>query len=443
MEADLQVVDTAAGTVRDQVAAEKEKTMKMTAMLSIFITVVLATAAFAQQQQNSNAYAYWDFGGKANDIENVDQKVWIAKPANGTQWVMLWFWTADPSHGGYLGFNTSDQGKSQALFSLWNADKAEGENCHEFGGEGVGWSCRKPMDLRSDVVYRLRLVRTRTDAQGVWWGAWISQESAAGTKTEFHLGEIRVQKEMDSILGNSIGNFSEYFGHTVEHCSSVPLSIFVVTPPAANRDPKTDIYGLIAKRNGGTDPELNPCHTGNEPQGNMLKVDGLSGTAASVIFAGGTPKDHVLPTGIAIPSSIQASATAVRPNAAQIAPNPFTKTQYSTAELTISERSVKNVLILKLEGKLTKAGGTAALNNAIRESIAQGRKSILVDLRGITCVEDGALGALIDSKPANVAAGGKVKMLDPSEAFQKAQMVMEFLDAFSTYDNEDEALASF
>jgi len=103
------------------------------AILFVCITVVLTAAAFSQQQQqNANAYAYWDFGRNANDIENVDQRIWIAKPANGTQWVMLWFWTADPVHGGYLGFNTSDLGDSQALFSLWNADKAEGENCDEF-----------------------------------------------------------------------------------------------------------------------------------------------------------------------------------------------------------------------------------------------------------------------------------------------------------------------
>jgi len=413
----------------------------MSRYLFIFLAIfVFSNLALPQQQQNSNAYAYWDFGGKA--IENVDQKVWIAKPANGTQWVMQWFWTADRSHGGYLGFNTSDGGKSQALFSLWNADKAEGENCHEFGGEGVGWSCRKPMELKSDVVYRLRLVRTRKDNDGVWWGAWISQESAAGAKTEFQLGEIRVEKEMDTIVGNSIGNFSEYFGHTVEHCSSVPLSIFVVAPPAANRDPKTDMYALTAKGNGGTDPEMNPCQTGNEPQGNMLKVESFNGTAASVIFAGGTPKDHVMLKGIAIPAAIQASAI-VRPSGAESAPSPFTKTRYSVADLTISERSIKNVLILKLEGKLTKAAGTTAVQDAIRDSLGHGKKNILIDLKGITYVEDGVLSKLIDGNPAIAAAGGRVKMLDPSEAFQKTSMIMEFLDTFSTYDNEDEALASF
>ena len=426
--------------------------------------IVTSTAVVAQQQQNANAYAYWDFGHNANDIENVDQKIWIAKPANGTQWVMLWFWTADPSHGGYLGFNTSDDGESQALFSLWNADKAEGENCDEFGGEGVGWSCRKPMDLRSDVVYRLRLARTKTDTAGVWWGAWIYQESGTGKETETYLGAIRVKKEMNLIIGNSIGNFSEYFGHTVERCSSVPLSIFVVAPPAANRDARTDTYARVSRRNGGTEPELNPCRTGNEPQGNVLKVEDfdLKGTASSAIFIGGTQKDQVMPKGIVVPglsSATSAVKTGGDPKSIAPAPNipkaenpkgpqqavtgAFSKNTNSIAELTISERSIKTVLVLKLEGKLTKAGGTTALNNAIRDSVAHGQKNILVDLKGITYVEDGALSALIDGNAANAAAGVKVKMLDPSEAFQKASMIMEFLDAFSTYDSEDDALASF
>jgi anti-sigma B factor antagonist len=187
---------------------------------------------------------------------------------------------------------------------------------------------------------------------------------------------------------------------------------------------------------------MNPCQTGNEPQGNMLKVESFNGTAASVIFAGGTPKDHVMPKGIAIPAAIQASAI-VRPSGAESAPSPFTKTRYSVADLTISERSIKNVLILKLEGKLTKAAGTTAVQDAIRDSLGHGKKNILIDLKGITYVEDGALGVLIDGNAANIAAGGKVKMLDPSEAFQKASMIMEFLDAYSTYDKEDEALASF
>jgi anti-sigma B factor antagonist len=421
--------------------------------LSLLILVALTstiTVAQLQQQQNANAYAYWTFGSGANDIENVDQKIWIAKPARGSQWVMTWSWVADPAHGGYLGFNTDDEGESQALFSLWNADKASGLNCMEFGGEGEGWSCRMPVDLKSNVVYRLRLARTRTDAEGVWWGAWIYQEAAAGAKTELSLGEIRVKKEMNLIIGESINNFSEYFGHTVARCSSVPVSILVVAPPSANRDAKTDTYQRMSRRNGGTTPRSNPCRSGNEPQGNMLKVEDINigGTTAAVIFIGGTQKDHIMPKDIVSPFPTAVAPTAFVPKATDPKPEPLEpassqKSRYSIPELTIRERLVDNVLILRLEGKLSKPGGTTALGNAIRGSLAEGKKNILLDLKGVTSVADGALAELIAGNTATEAAGGKVKLLDPSAAFQNELMITKFLTVFQAYDNEDEALASF
>jgi len=263
----------------------------------IVLTVALWTAVAGQQQQNANAYAFWEFGDKANDIQYIDQTIWIAKPATGSQWVLIWSWTADPAHGGYLGFNTSDEGKSQALFSLWNADQAKGKACAKFGGEGEGWSCRQPFVIKSDADYQLRLARTSSDKQGVWWSAWIIEDPSGDKPVEHLLGEIRVNPKMNTISGNSIANFSEYFGHTVPKCRAVPVSILALAPPAANLNKTTGDYARTGAYRGGTEPANNPCKTGNESSGNMLKVEpfdfGLGDGA--VIFIGGTPRDHIKP----------------------------------------------------------------------------------------------------------------------------------------------------
>jgi hypothetical protein len=272
--------------------------------IGILLVIIFGlTSAFAQQQQYANAYAYWDFGGDVDDVQNIDQKIWIAKPAPGSQWVLMWSWTADPAHGGYFGFNTTAEGSAQALFSLWNADKASGDNCKEFGGEGVGWSCRMPFELKSDVIYKLRLARTRTDNEGVWWGGWIYEESGSETTNEFYLGEIRVKKEMNRIRGNSIMNFSEYYGNVVEKCSTVPFSILVLAPPNANRQGDSENYARRSKRNGGTDPNSNPCQTGNEPQGSLFKVEDFEflNTDGSVIYFGGTRDEQTMPEGLTPP----------------------------------------------------------------------------------------------------------------------------------------------
>jgi hypothetical protein len=273
-------------------------------IIGIFAIILCSyIPCLAQQQQYANAYAYWDFGDEVNDIANVDQKIWIAKPAPASQWVMMWNWVADPAHGGYFGFNTTSEGTAQALFSLWNADQAKGPNCKEFGGEGVGWSCRMPFELKSDAIYKLRLARTRTEAGGVWWGGWIYEESGSAAAKEYYIGEIRVKKEMNLIRGNSIMNFSEYYGNVVEKCGTVPFSILVLAPPNGNREPNSDNYARASKRNGGSDQGANPCQTGGEPQGSLFKVEDYQflSTDGAVIFFGGTRDDQVMPDGLVPP----------------------------------------------------------------------------------------------------------------------------------------------
>lgn len=278
-------------------------------LLALCIFTVLSGAflsANAQQQQYANAYTFWDLGQGTDNVLNVEQKIWIAMPANATQWVMTWAWVADPAHGGYLGFNTDDNGKAQALFSLWNATEATGGNCKEFGGEGVGWSCRTPFEIRPDVFYLLRLARTRTDADGVWWGAWITENPGADDAKETFLGEIKVKSEMNFIRGNSINNFSEYYGQTQEKCGTVPLSVLGVAPPAINKDENGN-FSRTAKLNGSSDPQQNPCKTGDEAQGTLFKVENyaLGVNGGALIFLGGTGNDHTLPDNIQKPAGVE------------------------------------------------------------------------------------------------------------------------------------------
>jgi len=258
---------------------------------------------YAQQQQYANAYTYWDFGEDANDVQNVEQKIWIAMPAPSTQWVMTWAWVADPAHGGYLGFNTDENGKGQALFSLWNASEATAGNCKEFGGEGVGWSCRTPFEIRNDVFYQLRLSRTKSESDGVWWGAWIYENPDSDAPKEYFLGEIKVKSDMNVIRGNSINDFSEYYGQVKEKCSTVPLSIFGVAPPAANKD-ESGNYQRNSKFNSSSKPQENPCKTGDESQGALFKIEDYDFGSANgaLIFFGGMRSDHTLPNNIQIPA---------------------------------------------------------------------------------------------------------------------------------------------
>jgi len=114
------------------------------------------------------------------------------------------------------------------------------------------------------------------------------------------------------------------------------------------------------------------------------------------------------------------------------------------ADLTIREREAGNVTILDLNGKITDDGGTAALHNAIRGMLNEGKLNILLNLKGVSYVDEGALAEIVASHTATEAVGGQLKLLNLSErAFGDALMITKFLTVFQVYDNEKEAVVSF
>jgi len=213
---------------------------------------VLSFQSVAQQQQNSNGYTYWAFDSSANNIINIEQEVWIPKIQVGTQWVMLWDWSQDPSSGGYLGFNNDENGKSQILFSIWKATEAiagVGFTCVDFDGEGVGKSCRKEFTIKNNRFYRFSLTQSKVDTvkKGVWWRASIFEESWDDINhkpiiIEHNIGAIMAPEDMTYIKYDSVGNFIEYYGDAVSKCVEVPASMMYASAPYANKNDSTQKY---------------------------------------------------------------------------------------------------------------------------------------------------------------------------------------------------------
>ena len=238
-------------------------------LLSAALSMPLPAQQASKQQQEANAYIHWSFDGNPTDIFDVAQELWVATPAHGTQWVMLWKWTADPAHGGYLGFNMDDAGNGQMIFSIWNASTGLANvnaKCQEFGGEGTGFSCRMPFTVKKDRFYRLHVNRASTTIEGVWWRASIAEEETTSSKVHA-IGALYVPGAMNAISGNSIGNFTEYFGAAKEHCSQVPVSVQFVAPPQANEDGPTGKYAYTARFSKITTPATGKCASGTEKQG--------------------------------------------------------------------------------------------------------------------------------------------------------------------------------
>ncbi len=154
---------------------------------------------------------------------NIDQEITPSKLANGTFWALT-FGFNEQEDGGYIGIQTdySSINKGMFIFSIWNAiDADKGDNYSytvDFGGEGVGKSCRISIPLVDSHSYRLRIWKLETDTNGTFWGAWINDNTEG---KEYFLGRIKTKNP--TTLSNSISNFVEYYGDK-KTCDNVPCS---------------------------------------------------------------------------------------------------------------------------------------------------------------------------------------------------------------------------
>ncbi|MCS6873215.1 MAG: STAS domain-containing protein [Pyrinomonadaceae bacterium] len=113
------------------------------------------------------------------------------------------------------------------------------------------------------------------------------------------------------------------------------------------------------------------------------------------------------------------------------------------SELKISERQAGDVTILDLEGKITIGEGSVALRTAVRRLLSEGKKKILLNLAEVSYIDSSGIGELVSSFTTVSKEGGSLKLLNLTQKVQDLLAITKLLTVFDTYDNEEEALASF
>ena len=112
------------------------------------------------------------------------------------------------------------------LFSIWNATRTESGDaqtwCQDFGGEGVGLSCRsEALDRKPGILYSFRIDRN--------CDGWRATVSAAGETMD--LGTIWNPALGD--LGTVGINFIEQYGFGIT-CEKSPVASAIFYPPLSD-----------------------------------------------------------------------------------------------------------------------------------------------------------------------------------------------------------------
>ena len=108
-----------------------------------------------------------------------------------------------------------------------------------------------------------------------------------------------------------------------------------------------------------------------------------------------------------------------------------------------TSRTVDDVEIISLQGKITIGAGDTQLREVITNAVNAGMTKILLDLSGVTTIDSSGIGELVGSYTTATNRGGKLKLLHLPAKLNELLHVTQLITVFEVYENEAEAIASF
>ena len=110
----------------------------------------------------------------------------------------------------------------------------------------------------------------------------------------------------------------------------------------------------------------------------------------------------------------------------------------------IGERTVGDVMIVDVSGKVTLGdGGDAILKDKMRSLVQQGHKKVLLNLGDVSYVDSAGLGEIVQAYATQNKNGGKLKLLNATKRIKDLLAITKLLTVFECHDSEDDGVKSF
>jgi anti-sigma B factor antagonist len=111
--------------------------------------------------------------------------------------------------------------------------------------------------------------------------------------------------------------------------------------------------------------------------------------------------------------------------------------------MQIEERTVGDVIVLDLKGRITLGEGDQLLKDKVNSLVNQGRQRIILNLAGVPYIDSAGLGEIVGSYTTVSRQGGSLKLLNLTKKITDLLAITKLLTVFETFDSEDEAVRSF
>ena len=111
--------------------------------------------------------------------------------------------------------------------------------------------------------------------------------------------------------------------------------------------------------------------------------------------------------------------------------------------MQIQERSVGEVKVLDLKGKITLGEGDELLKDKVNSLVNQGHKKIVLNLADVPYIDSAGLGEIVRTYTTVSRQGGSLKLLNLTKRITDLLSITKLLTVFETFESENEAVRSF
>jgi anti-sigma B factor antagonist len=111
--------------------------------------------------------------------------------------------------------------------------------------------------------------------------------------------------------------------------------------------------------------------------------------------------------------------------------------------MQIHQRSVGEVTIIDISGKMTLGEGDELLRDKVNSLIQQGHKKLVLNLADVPYIDSAGLGEIVRTYTTVSRQGGSLKLLNLTKRIQDLLLITKLLTVFETFESEEEAVKSF
>jgi anti-sigma B factor antagonist len=111
--------------------------------------------------------------------------------------------------------------------------------------------------------------------------------------------------------------------------------------------------------------------------------------------------------------------------------------------MQITERSVGDVMLLDIKGKITLGEGDEQLKDKVNSLVNQGQKKMILNLAGVPYLDSAGLGEVVRAYTTVSRQGGNLKLLNLTKRITDLLSITKLLTVFETFDSESDAVQSF